>query len=122
MARLVRIQNLTRIVLAWGLLIAARPGIAADAPPDPILIREVIPFSEAVGGRKAVVTQCDPGTEISEAVRRRAGKAKIAVSASDADLQDVPGRALTMRITNVPGGGGGSLGGTKSIIVRGELR
>jgi hypothetical protein len=97
-----------------------------------IAISEFVPFSENASTevgltsprgftRDRIELECDLGLILSESVVKAAQQKGIPLLPT-AEIEKAPGMVLSMKIEGARGDLGGSMSGTKSLTVRGELR
>lgn len=130
MSRVDQIAALVPLLLTVAISVAPAQEPGDEERAGTIRISEVIPFAERAGGDMGVAasgikdrirSECDVGRSLSELTARAAERHGIELE-SVADIEVAEGRVLMMEIEGAHGGAGGSISGTKSLTVRGELR
>ena len=94
---------------------------ASLAQADTITISQSIPFAEDSGATDALKEECEFQTRLPAYIKKEA-KRSVDVVLSEAPLEDVEGKTLSLEITNMYGLGGGAYSGSKSAVVSGELK
>jgi hypothetical protein len=104
---------------AWGaggeVALSASIPFATDAAVD------VSRLALGINRRQEIEAQCHLQTLIPEAIAAQAARRGIKIHLTAAD-ESTTGRVLTIVIEGVLGAAGGAWTGTKSLILRGELR
>lgn len=85
---------------------------------DVVSIPRVTPYADGIGTND-VRTKCDWNSKLGEYI---AHSAEMSVSITDADVSQLNGKVLTMKITAIHAIGGGGWTGPKWAQVQGELR
>lgn len=91
------------------------------AQADTVTLSSAIPFAADSGASENVRKECKFETRLPEYIRKQA-KRGLKVVVTEEPLEDVQGKALFLEIANVHAPGGGGYSGSKSAIVKGELK
>lgn len=92
-------------------------GLAAGS----ISIAKEAPFAKQLGVPDAVRKECSLTTKVPEYVKEHTDKSYDKVTLANGVSAQTPGQALSLKITNLTGAGGGAWSGPKFVTVEGTL-
>ena len=92
---------------------------APSNPSQEVTLVTPIPFAAPV--RDAIKDECRLRPKLEQFIKEYGASADIAVATSQEAPEQIPGRVLVVRITDVYAPGGGAFSGGKAVTIEGEL-